>query len=181
MQISSRQMRQIGTYLLLAAGGIFGIMVGILFAISNRPSGPPPTPTIPVPAALASPTAAPLWYVTFTTPVAGGPWSEDVHDYDLQLSCQDGTRGFWEGVFLASSQIERRNERVYLRTSGLMSAETGGVPVQAIAPSQPLGAAVTLAYPTLEAAEGARVGCQATIQVDRLAPQRLDPRIPVER
>lgn len=181
MQISSRQMRQIGTYLLLAAGGVFGIVVGILFAVSNRPSGPPPTATIPVPAALSSPTAAPLWYVTFTTPVAGGPWAEGTHDYDLQLSCQDGTHGFWEGLFVASNQIERRNERVYLRTSGLMSAETGGDPLQAIALSQPLGAAVTLAYPTLEGAEAARVGCQATVQVDRLAPQRLDPRIPIQR
>lgn len=175
-------MRQIGTYLLLAAGGIFGIVIGVLFAVSNRSGGPQPTPTIPVPAgALVSPTPMPLWYVTFTTPVAGGPWAEGTHDYDLQVLCQDGTQGIWSGSFIAASQFERRNERVYLRTGGVLSAETGGDPVRAIAPSQPLGAAVTMAYRTLEEAERARFECQATIQVDNLNPQRMEPRIPVQR
>lgn len=182
MQFSAREMRRFGTYLLLAAGGVLGIVLGVLFAVSNRPSGPPPTPTIPIPEdVLATATSAPSWHVTFTAPVAGGPWPEGTHDYDLQITCQDGTRGSWQGSFIATSQFERQNERVYLRTSGVLSAETGGEPVAAIAPSQPLGAAVTLVYSTLELADSARASCEAVIQVDDLPAQRLSPRIPVER
>lgn len=180
--MNSRRLREIGTYLLLAAGAVFGIVIGVLFALSNPRSGPQPTATIPVPAgSQQTATPAPLWYVTFTAPVAGGPWSEGTHDYVLSLSCQDGSQGTWPGTFFVSSQFERRNERVYLRTGGgLLSAETGGDPVRAVNPAQPLGAAMTLAYPTLEGAEAARVGCQAYVQVDQLTAQRLDPRIPVQ-
>lgn len=172
-------LQKIGVVLLFLGTAALGIMVGLYLFMTNPELLPLPEPdptSTPVPAAV--PTQAPEWKVTFEHRFTSGDWAPGSYQYFLTVSCPNTGTGSWTGTYTVSDSSPLRNSRVFLRTQGPMDASTEGSIVGAVNPSQSLGAAITLSYPTLEQAEAARANCAVRVQSGGGQRHSMEARIP---
>jgi hypothetical protein len=179
-----RRIRNLGVALLLVGTGAVGVMVGAVLFMANPelisiPTRQPPTATTaPIP---PTPTLPPAWVVTYEYRF-GTTLGSGIHGYRLSVSCAGAQgSGSWAGRFRVDGDAPFRQNRVYVRPSGLWSAATGGDRVSMVNPNQLVGAAVSLEYADRQGAEAARETCQALVELDGGTQYFLEPAIPVER
>lgn len=180
-----RVMRRIGTILLAVGAGALGIMLGTalsIFAPNLIPLPPTRTPAPPPPVTLApTATAAPEWIVTFEHRFSPGVLDSGRTAYQIAVDCPlAGVSGTWEGELIVSGAAQVRRQRVYMRATGVYDSPTNGSAVPTIHPEQPVGAAATLRFSSLDLAEEAREACGSTVTLSGFPPQPMTPGIPRE-
>lgn len=179
-----RQIRTLGSTLLLLGAGAMGVVVGALVYLfvpvqELIPQAPTPTATFAPPQPTATP--GPEWVVTFEYRFPPEPLLTGRNTYEIFARCANGYNERWQGEYNVSGTALVNRNRVYLRTTGVLSADLGGSPVGSIHPDQLLGAAFTLKYATLEEAEAARANCSAQVSVNGRPAHQMTPAIPRER
>jgi hypothetical protein len=179
-----KRIRTLGSTLLLVGAGALGVVAGTLIYtfvpvqdLIPQPPTPIPTEAPPLPTA----TAGPEWVVTYEYRFPPDPLLTGRNTYEIFARCPNGYAESWQGEYNVSGTALVNRNRVYLRTTGVMSAALDGAPVGPLHPDQLLGAALTFRYATLDEAETARGACTVHVSVNGRPATEMSPAIPRER